>query len=221
MNVTEQHADINFFEDIEVEVHFIPSMLRNPFTNMRLQRWIRERESMQFCNRNTDGLCVPTLEFDLVYLMVHTYRHIFGEGVGLRQVMDYFFVLCKVSKVSKNRCQEVREKTMKTLKSPHLDGFAAGLMWVQAKIFGLEESRMLCAPNERHGRFILSEIMQTGNMGHFDERLVSMHNASKLKRFVLINLLTLRLLKYYPRETVFSPFSRMCIWTWRKWNGWM
>lgn len=213
VKATEQHVDLTFFDDAEVEVHFIPTMLRNPFANRHLQKWINEQEETQFANKNNEGMCVPTLEFNLVYMMIHTYRHLFAEGVGLRQVMDYYMLLC-----SESISIELRQKTMKCMRSLHIDKFAAGLMWVMNKVFGLTEDKILCNPNERHGAFILNEIMTAGNMGHYDERLVTMHNAPKLRRFLLMNRHTLRLFKYYPQETFFTPITRMWTWVWRNYR---
>lgn len=216
LKVTEQHSDLEFFSDVEVEVHFIPTMLRNPFSNRYLQRWIKKNEADQFTNRNEAGFCVPTSSFNFVYLMNHIFRHIFGEGVGLRQVMDYYMLLC-----SHPLDENVKAETMDCLHSLQVGGFAAGLMWVMKEVFGLANEQMLCAPNKKQGTFILNEIIQAGNMGQYDRRLVQMRQSSKWKRFLLINLHTFRLFKYYPQESFFSPFARMWIWVWRKWHGWM
>lgn len=216
IKVTEQHADLKFFTDVEVEVHFIPTILRSPFANKCLHKWMKEQEKTQFSNCNGDGLFVPTLEFNMVYLMIHTYRHILGEGVGLRQVMDYYMLLS-----SEQISTALKLKTMKCFRSLHIENFAAGLMWVMKEVFCLSEDYMLCVPNERHGKFLLNEIVQAGNMGHYDERLVSMKTASKFERYLRINIHTFRLLKYYPQETLFSPIARMWIWAWRKKHGYL
>lgn len=210
VKATEQHVDLTFFKDAEVEVHFIPTMLRNPFANSRLQKWINEQEELLFLNLNSEGMCVPTLEFNLVYMMIHTYRHLFAEGVGLRQVMDYYMLLC-----SEPISIELKQETMKRMRLLHIDEFTAGLMWVMNIVFGLTEDKMLCNPNKRHGWFILNEIMMAGNMGHYDERLVTMYNASKLRRFLLMTRHTFRLFEYYPQETFFTPITRMWTWVWR------
>ena len=94
------------------------------------------------------------------------------------------------------------------------------MMWVLSEVFGLKEELMLCNPCKKHGEFILNEIMLAGNMGHYDERLKSLYQVSKMKRFLMRNFHTLRLLKLYPLETIFTPFSRMWIWLWRKSRGW-
>lgn len=214
-DVTEQHVDLVMFQHTEVEAHFIPTMLRDPFANRRLQRWIEEQAPTQFEHENEAGLCVPTTEFNLVYLLIHIYRHLFGEGVGLRQVMDYYFVLRTVQEVQKQ--EEVRE----VLKSLGLMDFAGGLMYVMHEVFGLQREEMLCGPNERHGRFLLNEIMLSGNMGHYDERTKNADRSTRWKRFWLMNKHNLRLISYYPGETLWAPFARIKVWAWRKWNGWI
>lgn len=221
--VTEQHSDLKFFDDVEVEAHFIPTMLSNPFVNRRLQGWIKKLEKNQFTNRNDLNFCVPTLEFNLVYLLIHTYRHLFGEGVGLRQVMDYYVLLnsIDVKEVTPEAWNRTKKEALSELCSLNLGGFTAGMMWVLSEVFGLKKELMLCSPCKRHGEFILNEIMLSGNMGHYDERLKSLYQVSKMKRFLMRNFHTFRLLRLYPLETIFTPLSRMWIWFWRKSRGWV
>lgn len=221
--VTEQHSDLKFFDDVEVEAHFIPTMLSNPFVNRRLQGWIKKLEKNQFTNRNDLNFCVPTLEFNLVYLLIHTYRHLFGEGVGLRQVMDYYVLLnsIDVKELTPEAWNRTKKEALSELCSLNLGGFTAGMMWVLSEVFRLKEELMLCSPCKRHGEFILNEIMLSGNMGYYDERLKSLYQVSKMKRFLMRNFHTFRLLRLYPLETIFTPLSRMWIWVWRKSRGWV
>lgn len=221
--VTEQHSDLKFFDDVEVEAHFIPTMLSNPFVNRRLQGWIKKLEKNQFTNRNDLNFCVPTQEFNLVYLLIHTYRHLFGEGVGLRQVMDYYVLLNSigVKELTPEAWNRTKKEALSELCSLNLGGFTAGMMWVLSEVFGLKKELMLCSPCKKHGEFILNEIMLSGNMGHYDERLKSLYQVSKMKRFLMRNFHTFRLLRLYPLETIFTPLSRMWIWVWRKSRGWV
>lgn len=216
LKVTEQHACLKFFKDAIVEVHFIPTMLRNPFANRFLQRWIKKQEKTQFNNINKQGLCVPTLEFNLVYLIIHTFRHVFGEGVVLRQVMDYYMVLC-----SKPIDIRLKTETMNCLHSLHIDKFAGGLMWVMKDIFGLTEDKMICIPNKMHGELILDELMSINTNADLDKNLSALHNSSKLKRFAIVNFKAFRLFKYYPHEAFFTPLTRIWTWMWRMYKGWI
>lgn len=81
-----------------IEVHFTPSFMSNPLYNRRIQKWFGEVMELQCSNVVTlpDGygeIAVPTARFNVVYILAHLYRHVFTEGVGLRQLIDYYFVL--------------------------------------------------------------------------------------------------------------------------------
>lgn len=93
--------------------------------------------------------------------------------------------------------------------------------YAMREMFGLQHEQMLCVPNERHGKFLLNEIMISGNMGHHDERLKEAHMGSRWQRFCMVTKHNMRLISYYPAETLWAPFIRIKIWAWRKWNGWI
>lgn len=228
-NVTEQHIRMDLFESsrpeesTEVEVHFIPSMLKNPLADWRLQQWFKKQAGACFENKvslkgidGKDGnsICVPTVEFNIVYILIHIYRHLFSEGVGMRQVMDYYFVLQADGK-------DGREDALKTIQQLGLMKFAGALMYVMQEVFGMKRQMMICEPNEKHGRFLLNEIMLAGNMGTHDERLKDALRGTRWQRFCMVTKHNMRLLGYYPLETLWGPFSRISIWAWRKWNGWI
>lgn len=217
-DVTEQHVHLDFFEGTEVEAHFTPSMLRNPFANARLQCWFKNMAPLQFVHINEKGLCVPTAEFNLVYLLIHIYRHLFGDGVGLRQVMDYYYaLLSSIGSIGPIEFQNVSE----ILTSLGLLRFAGAIMYVMHEVFGLDESMMICKQDVKYGKFLLDEIMIAGNMGHHDERLKDTRRDTRWRRFWVMTKHNTRLLGYYPAETLWAPFTRIKIWTWRKCNGWI
>lgn len=83
-DVTEQHVHLDLFSDTDVEGHYVPTRVMNPIVDRKLQRWIESQQVQQFANRDLKGWCTPTAEFNLVYLLVHMYRHLFHEGEGLR-----------------------------------------------------------------------------------------------------------------------------------------
>ena len=107
----------------------------------------------------------PSLTFNRVYILVHIYRHLFHEGIGLRQLLDYYFVL------HQGFTEEERAETMRTLHSLRMGRFTAAVMWVLQEVYGMDDRYLLTAPNEKEGRFLLNEIMLAGNFGHYDERM--------------------------------------------------
>ncbi len=81
-----------------IEVHFTPSYMFYPPHNRRMQRWFQKMMDLQCSNMvSLPGGCgemaVPTTAFNVVYVLSHLYRHVFTEGIGLRQLLDYYYVL--------------------------------------------------------------------------------------------------------------------------------
>ena len=90
-----------------IEVHFTPSYMFFPIHNSRMQKWFKEVMGEQ-CNHRVslpDGygeIHVPQVSFNVIYILSHLHRHIFTEGIGLRQLLDYYFVICDFHKVYQN-----------------------------------------------------------------------------------------------------------------------
>ena len=87
-----------------IEVHFTPSYMFCPINNRRMQKWFKEVMGEQCAHRVSlpDGygeIHVPTASFNVIYILSHLYRHIFTEGIGLRQLLDYYYVVCDFCKV--------------------------------------------------------------------------------------------------------------------------
>ena len=87
-----------------IEVHFTPSYMFCPIHNRRMQKLFGEVMGEQ-CNYRVslpDGygeIHVPQVSFNVIYILSHLYRHIFTEGIGLRQLLDYYYVVCDFCKV--------------------------------------------------------------------------------------------------------------------------
>lgn len=211
-----KHSDIEIFEDVPVEVHFQPSWMYCPSTNKRLMRFFAEEAEKQFGNYDKRvGFTHTTIDFDLVYSMVHIYRHIFSEGIGLRQLVDYYYILRSV------KSDELRVKSFETLRLLRMEKFVAGVMWILKECFGMQDEYLLCPVNERHGKFLLSEIMTAGNFGQYDERTVRVDRNKKFERGFAQLGRNLRFVTYYPSEVLWSPFWKLWHWCWRKRKGYL
>ena len=98
-----QHLETSL-DGVPVELHFFPCSMNNPIYHARLQKWFR-RNADQQCSHIVglpDGagdIAVPTTVFNVVYQLCHLYHHFFDEGIGMRQIIDYFLVVCDFYKV--------------------------------------------------------------------------------------------------------------------------
>ena len=101
-----QHLETSL-DGVPVELHFFPCSMNNPIYHTRLQKWFRRNADLQCSNVVSlpDGagdIAVPTSPFNVVYQLCHLFHHFFDEGVGMRQIIDYFLVVCDFYKVYQN-----------------------------------------------------------------------------------------------------------------------
>ena len=144
-----------FGVDVEVHFNYIYDC-RNPFANKRLKQILScEIENPVAVG---EGFNVASNKFSLLMQLSHIRKHLLGQGVGFRQIMDYA-VLLQASKESERA--EVSEALAKTGLRP----MAGALMWVLSECLGLKDEFLLCAPDASRGRVLLAEMSDDGNFG--------------------------------------------------------
>lgn len=151
------HIDAPKMEGTEVEVHFRPCYTHSPLRNWRMQRWFDNHTDVCMKNKTHMGFAVPTASVNVVYQMCHLFSHYFDEGLGLRQLMDYYFAL-RVWHNDVMECKDLqsqgmwseglgtpvmsKEEVMAVLRSFGMRKFAGAVMWVLNEAFENEECRM-------------------------------------------------------------------------------
>ena len=100
------HIEFPSYKGVEVEVHYRPSFLLCFWNNRKLQKYYERVKEEQFSHRVMLGeqgeVAIPTVVFNLIFQLTHIYDHLMNEGIGLRQLVDYYFVLCDFYKVYQN-----------------------------------------------------------------------------------------------------------------------
>ena len=233
---------------ISVELHYTPGFMANFTYNRRLQQWFRESIYTQCRNMialpdEAGEVAAPTADFNAVYQLYHLYHHYFYEGVGLRQVVDYYYVMwnvecgmwseeCGVKNSSlDNSSSQAKPRTNQhstfniqhSLKRLGLWHFAGAMMYVLHEVLGLPEEKMIAPMDKKRGEMLLNDILCGGNFGHHDERHAwgrDTYDGNGFKHGALgHNLLRLhrdlRLLKYYPSEALSEPIFRLWHYYWR------
>lgn len=220
-NHFKQEDDIRFhhlettMDGVPVELHFYPGIMNNPIYNARLQKWFKRNADLQCSNVVSlpDGIgeiAIPTTAFNVVYQLTHLYHHFFDEGIGMRQIIDYYYV------VNNDELLVIRDTLQKELKHLGLWKFVGAVMYVLHEVLGLSEEKIIAPINEKRGKLLLTEILNGGNFGQFDERYgfghsSFGHNLQRLYR-------DLRLVRYYPAEALSEPIFRTWHFFWRMKN---
>lgn len=208
-----KHADMRFFNDTQVEIHFKPSYSYNFVYDGRLKSWFKSLSKEQFDNFDSVvGFAYPTIYFNLVYSLLHIYRHLFSEGIGLRQMLDYYYILT-------NSAKEERKRAYKTICRFGMKDFAGAAMFVLQEVLGLKVEYLLCESSRKFGLFLLKEILLAGNFGQYDNRITRINKEKRIKRGFAQFARNLRFVRYYPQEVLLSPIWKCWHYWWRKKHG--
>ena len=225
------HIDAPSIDGTEVEIHYKPSFCRSLIRNRRMQKWFADHAYECTKNKCMYGFPVPTSSVNVVYQMCHLFNHYFHEGIGLRQLMDYYYTL----KIWHNDLEEKKElesrgmlieghgsavmskeEVMAVLRSFGMKKFASAVMYVLHEVFAIPTNYYICEPNEKEGRKLLEEIMKGGNFGQYDTRDVALKKGGMVKHGVWKLKRVMRLVRSYPEEALWEPVFRVWHLGWRK-----
>ena len=206
------HIEFNKIDGIDTEVHYCPLFMNNMIHNARLQQWFENTADEQFGQEVElpDGagkICVPTNGFNRIYQLSHIAKHLFREGIGLRQFVDYYYVL------KQGFTEEERQQDEKLLKRIGLYDVAAAVMYVLKEMLNMDEQLLLVPVDERRGKFLLNEILLSGNFGQYDKRVK--HDGSQLTHNIQRFKRDFRLVWYFPSECLWEPVFRIYHFFWR------
>ena len=202
-------------DGVPVELHFFPGIMNNPIYNVRLQKWFKRNADLQCSNVVSlpDGIgeiAIPTTAFNVVYQLTHLYHHFFDEGIGMRQIIDYYYV---VSMLNVN-C-EMLTWLQKDLKHLGLWNFAGAVMYVLKEVLGLSEEKMIVPMDEKRGRLLLAEILDGGNFGRHFTKYAGFTHQSMGKKYFLKIWRNMHFVRYYPAEALSEPIFRTWHFFWR------
>lgn len=219
------HCNFTDKSGVPVEVHFHPSFFSRPKYNKRFQKHFADIEK---CVERVkiDGVEIPAMrvEMDVIYQMNHIYRHLIDEGVGLRQVVDYYWLLR--SFCSKHESSLIDQKLVvnRTIGYLGMKRFAGALMYVLRELIGLQEEYLLCEPSDKDGKFLMEEILMSGNFGHGDPRMRDLAQGGYMKRRMSQAWRrfkrNMRFLTSYPGEVIWEPVVRVQHFAWKKLGMW-
>ena len=223
-----QHLETTM-DGVPVELHFMPCVMNNPIYNARLQKWFRRNADLQCSNvvELPDGageIAVPTTAFNVVYQLCHLYHHFFDEGIGMRQMVDYYYVLVKSEEGRVKNCTATEGKANVTslqreLKYLGLWKFAGAVMYVLHVVLGLPEERMIRSMDVKRGELLLSEILNGGNFGKHFTKYGHFTQQGMAKKYFLKIWRNMHFVRYYPAEALSEPIFRTWHFFWRKGQG--
>ena len=201
-------------DGVPVELHFFPCTMNNPIYNARLQKWFKRNADLQCSNVVSlpDGIgeiAIPTTAFNVIYQLTHLYHHFFDEGIGMRQIIDYYYV------VNNDELLMIKDTLLKELKHLGLWKFAGAVMYVLHEALGLSEEKMIASMDEKRGKLLLAEILNGGNFGQYFTKYGHFTQQSMVKKYFLKIWRNMHFVRYYPAEALSEPIFRTWHFFWR------
>ena len=214
-DIRRQHLETSL-NGVPVELHFFPCSMNNPLYHARLQKWFKRNADLQCSNVVSlpDGIgeiAIPTAAFNVVYQLTHIYHHFFDEGIGMRQIIDYYFVLVK----SEERRVKNQAALQRELKYLGLWNFAGAVMYVLHETLGLSEEKMIAPMDEKRGKLLLAEILNGGNFGQHFTKYGHFTQQGMAKKYFLKIWRNMHFVRYYPAEALSEPIFRTWHFFWR------
>ena len=204
-------------DGVPVELHFSPSIMNNPVYNARLQKWFKRNADLQCSNVVSlpDGIveiAIPTTAFNVIYQLTHLYHHFFDEGIGMRQIIDYYYV------VNNDELLVISDALQKELKHLGLWKFARAVMYVLHEALGLSEEKLIAPIDEKRGKLLLAEILNGGNFGKYFTKYGHFTQQGMAKKYFLKIWRNMHFVRYYPAEALSEPIFRTWHFFWRMKN---
>lgn len=201
-------------DGVPVELHFFPCSMNNLLYHARLQKWFKLNADLQCSNVVSlpDGIgeiAIPTTAFNVIYQLTHLYHHFFDEGIGMRQIIDYYYV------VNNDELLVIRDTLQRELKHLGLWKFAGAVMYVLHEALGLSEEKMIAPMDEKRGKLLFAEILNGGNFGLHFTKYGHFTQQGMAKKYFLKIWRNMHFVRYYPAEALSEPFFRTWHFFWR------
>ena len=149
-------------------------------------------------------IAIPPVCFDAIFILIHTVRHYFGGGIGLRQVSDWMrFLYVKREEIDLSTLEKDIEK------------LGLGKIW---RVFATMAVELLGCPEEamplyRKGKYtaesrkVLRYILDSGNFGQHDKRTKSQSKYYLLRRWKALTghlKMKFRNVTMFPEEALYD-----------------
>jgi len=195
-----EHVDYNLFSDVIIELHFrvgfeVPKPIKKkvfPYFQS-----VQEKDFPALTLPNGKNITVLDRETNLIHQIVHVVHHVNCGGIGLRQFIDYYFLL----KDAKKNDVDFK-KVHQIIKQINLLNYASAVMYVLVTLFHLPDDLLICKPNAWRGKFLIREIFNGGNFGHYNNFSKVNRKRNFFVRKICGFLYQSRFLPYFPYTTL-------------------
>lgn len=205
----DHHVSVTLKGGVPMEVHWVPVAMYSPKNNKVFGEWMKTVEAAQWGNKvalpeGAGCVYMPNFEFNSVFILLHLFHHWAFEGCGMKQMLDFFFLL-------KTNAASGKWQGASVIHDLGMDGFLSAMMWVMKEL-GLDDAYLLCAPNEKLGRRLLEDILTVGTVSADELAYGKYSKESKIHKGCRRFMRSMRMLPYAPGEMCWAFINNVGSW---------
>ena len=223
--VNELEMPFYVYDDVSIEVHYRPFIIKHPFKNKILQRYLESKAEACYNNHvklqsmsgdgddNRADVVITTIPFNLVQQLAHIKLHLFMGGMGLKQVLDYYYQLLSAEE---SLSQEEKNEVVDVVKSLGLERLAKAFMWILAEYFLLPKKCLLWTPCKEDGQYLLDKFLRTGSFEHDNKGKERKVKRETFSSFYNIQKQNLKLLRFDHWDWFWGSLWRIYHFGWKR-----
>jgi hypothetical protein len=156
------------WRNVFVENHRVMLSFGHKYRNMRYQKRINAwfPRDVKWETFYDAKIALPPSVFDVIYLLHHAMFHLYIDGLGMRQPMDWLLFL------KEHKDELDKEQLENDLKDYDLFRFAQAVAYIGVNYLGFTSSQLLIdlPEDKKWGELLLNELLKSGNFGQYDRR---------------------------------------------------
>lgn len=225
--VNELEMPFHVYDDVSIEVHYRPFIIKHPFKNKTFQRFCESQAEACFNNHvmlqteRKDGegidmdIVITTIPFNLVHQMAHIKLHLFNGGTRMKQLVDYYFQL-----FSAEHCISQKEKqgVIKIIKDLGQERLAKAISWILTEYFKLPNSCCLWEPNNEDGNYLLESILASSSFEQDKKKIEKELDSEKFLSFYNIQKQNLKLWRFDRMDWFWGSMWRIYHFGWKRFH---
>ena len=202
-----EHHGMAFVDGVTLEPHYKVHNYQHPKNDKAMQRMFDSIFPQSLEHIDIDGAPIPIFPktFESVFLISHMVNHVYEEGLGLRQVIDYaMFLQQEYNKIDK-------ELHQKYLKMMHMERAHRIFVRICENYLGLSPELCHYTYTKSEISFadkLMTDIMKVGNFGRGEYIFHRDGKWGDLQNYWWVTRRSLQLAYLCPSEAYMWPISK-------------
>lgn len=209
-----EHHGMAFVDGIVVEPHYKVHNFQNPDVDNTMREIFTEVFPKHLISERIGGEDVPIFpyEAECVILVSHMVNHVYAEGLGLRQVIDFMMFLDKKHKVIDwQLCYQYLQRMQ-------MERAFRVFVRICERYLGFPASALSLTYTDKEIAFadkLMDDIMQVGNFGQGKDYLGNNRVLRPIRSYLWVTQRCLKLGYLCPAEAKYWPVSKLTRYYWK------